>query len=179
MRVRPFFLILAQKAHTFQPNNLPGWLHRVAREVALNIVRSHMRRMQREEKYANEEAVQRDVADGTTAQAVLDVLDEEVRRLPSQYRDAVILRYLQTTVRRLRADGGMSLSTFAPRMSRGLEMLRKRLAARGYAVSGVALVGVMQAEAQTAVPAHLAQTILTTFHTVAAKGMISGAISQM
>jgi protocatechuate 3,4-dioxygenase beta subunit len=90
---------------------------------------------------------------------VLDIIDEEVARLPSRYRDAVVLCDLEglsytEAARRLRCP----LGTLQSRLARGRSRLRTRLVSRG--VAPLAISAFLADAARAAVPEALAETTI-------------------
>src|SRR5262249_30249706 len=74
-------------------------------------------------------------------EALLDVLDLELQRLPEAYRAAIVLCYLegrtQCEAARLLATSPSAVNS---RLKRGRQILRERLVRSGLAISGAALV---------------------------------------
>src|SRR5215472_12977486 len=96
---------------------------------------------------ARETALPKQVAEEQPEQIWSDlrsILDEEVNRLPTKYRQAVLLCYLQglsseEAARRL----GCAKGTIFSRLSRARDLLRRRLVRRGVEVSPAALAAVL------------------------------------
>jgi RNA polymerase sigma factor (sigma-70 family) len=159
------FVILARKAGGLRKGELAAWLYRVAHHVAAETVRKRMRRSDREEVYAWNEAIQMDVSTGDEGAdpAVMGLVDAALLSLPERYRQAVILRYLQNHSQEEAARlAGCPLGTLSRRASEGIARLRKRLGKLGVATSGAALAGLLTAEASAAVPETLIPSILAT-----------------
>ena len=175
------FVILARKAGGLRKGELAAWLYRVAHHVAAETVRKRMRRSDREEVYAWNEAIQMDVNTGDEGAdpAVLGLVDTALLSLPERYRQAVILRYLQNHSEKDAARlVGCPLGTLSRRASEGMAMLRKRLGKLGVATSGVALASLLTSEASAAIPGTLIPTILATVKTaVATTATAAGATS--
>jgi RNA polymerase sigma factor (sigma-70 family) len=174
------FLVLSQKARNLRREDLTGWVYRVAHLTATDAARRRVRRAQRETAYMNDETVLQDAGcDETQVEAILGVLDEELEKMSGKNRNAVILRYLQGFSQEEAAQRAeCSVKALSVRASRGLEQLRQRLARRGVAVSSVALVAVLHAEAHAAVPAALTASVLTAVKAGTAKGLAEGVISK-
>jgi RNA polymerase sigma factor (sigma-70 family) len=137
------FLVLVQRATAMEEREILGdWLHGVAYHTALKARAMTTRRQQKEAGAAKPEtAAQRH------PNAWLDVVDEEVRRLPARYRTLLVLCDLRQKTRREAArELQMPPGTVASGLARAREMLAKRMRARGYELSGV-LVGTMLTEA--------------------------------
>jgi RNA polymerase sigma-70 factor (ECF subfamily) len=150
------FLVLARKARFVQRESLPGWLHGVAWRVASRVRRTDTARRQRENRATPQEA---GIApDEMTWKEVRQVLDEELARLPVNYRLPLLLCYLEgKTQDEAARELGWALGVFRGRLDRGREQLRHRLVRRGVGLPG-ALGAALLAESvsQAAMPADLA-----------------------
>src|SRR5438046_639289 len=92
------WLALARKSPALRrPQALAAWLHGTARQLALNIRRGDERRRQVEARNAQAAPTipQSDPLDVLTARELLQVLDEELQRLPEVYRLPLILCCLE------------------------------------------------------------------------------------
>lgn len=79
------------------------------------------------------------------------VLDQELSRLPERYRTVIVLCELEgKTVRETARQLGCPEGTVASRLARAREMLAKRLARHGLAVSGGGLVALLTEKAASA-----------------------------
>ncbi|QJW92928.1 RNA polymerase sigma factor [Frigoriglobus tundricola] len=126
------FLIFVEKAGTLtRPEQSAGWLHAVALRVSQRARAVRNRRREREAELV-------DAADPTEPGAASETadlrraLDAELDRLPEKYRLPIVLcelegRTLDEAARLL----GWPKGTVAGRLSRGRELLRKRLSRRG------------------------------------------------
>ena len=84
---------------------------------------------------------------------LLDLLDEEIDRLPRRYREAVLLCELegasrQDAARRL----GLPEGTLSSRLARGRTLLRDRLTRRGVMLASGALAALVSEPANAALP---------------------------
>src|SRR5262249_38735706 len=96
-----------------------------------------------------------------TLRELLSVVDEELHRLPSQYRTPLVLCYLQGRTRYEAAQQlGSSLATLGRRLERGRELLRRRLACRGLRFS-VALFSIMLSQSAASAAVRPALTVST------------------
>jgi RNA polymerase sigma factor (sigma-70 family) len=149
------FLLLARKARSVRRGAaLAGWLHRVARRVALRA----RGRAGRAAQLPEEGPAVPEVESAAVWADLRPVLDEEVGRLPEKYRLPVLLCYLgglstEEAARRLGCPRGTVLS----RLAWARRRLRGRLERRGLALSaGAMAAGLAREAASAAAPAALA-----------------------
>ncbi len=135
------FLLLARRARSIHdPDALAGWLHRVARRVALRARGANERRRQREEtRVADVEVVG---ADPLMSDEVGAIIHEEIDRLADVQRLPILLCALEglsheEAAQRLR----WPLGTVKSRLVRGRRRLQTRLARRGLAPAMTILAG--------------------------------------
>jgi RNA polymerase sigma factor (sigma-70 family) len=119
------FLILVRKAASLtRPEQVAGWLHGVALRVARKARADRARRHEREAPMVEPVAPvpPDDVRD------LRRVLDEELERLPDKYRLPILLCELEgQTLEQAARQLGWPKGTVAGRLSRGRELLRRRL----------------------------------------------------
>jgi RNA polymerase sigma factor (sigma-70 family) len=163
------FLVLVRKAASIAPREMVGnWLYGVAHQAALQARRTAARRRAREVQVTqmpDTETVQPDPWSD-----VQSVLDQELSRLPDNYRVVIVLcdlegRTRKEVARQLEVPEG----TVAGRLARARVMLAKRLTRRGVALSGGALATVLtQNVASAGVPASVVSSTIqaTTLMTV-------------
>jgi RNA polymerase sigma factor (sigma-70 family) len=141
------FLVLARKACTLRRNDsLAAWLHGVAGRVALNARRASRRHPVRPESLTAHE-----VSDGRpdplsqlTVRELLQALEEEVQRLPTANRLAVVLCCLEGLSQEEAAQRlGWTVGSVKGRLERGRARLRALLVRRGLTLTTV--VPVLQA----------------------------------
>src|SRR5437660_1606067 len=130
------FLILVRKAGTHKWDESVGnWLYVVAYRLGLRIRKGAARRF-----------LTGNVAMASTADPLTDVsgrelclvLDEELCRLPDQYRTPLVLCCLEGLSRdEVARQCGLSLDKLKRRLAKGRLLLRQRLARRGFALSTV------------------------------------------
>jgi RNA polymerase sigma factor (sigma-70 family) len=153
------FLVLARKAASLRARDVVGcWLYGVARRVACKARTLVARRRGRERPLEDFPDPAATVPASDPGLAVL--LDDEVGRLPARYREPVVLCCLggqshEQAARQL----GCPVGTVKSRLSRGRELLRKRLTRRGLAPA-VAGLAVSLEEACASVPAPLAAAVV-------------------
>ena len=126
------FLVLVRKAATLgRPDEVAGWLHRVALRVSRKV------RAERARRYERETAIV-DIADPAAPDPSDDrsdlrqAIDAELDRLPDKYRLPIVLCELEGLTLEGAAQAlGWPKGTVAGRLSRGRELLRRRLSRRG------------------------------------------------
>jgi RNA polymerase sigma factor (sigma-70 family) len=138
-------LVLVCKAASIAPREMVGnWLYGVAYQTALQARRTAARRRAREVQLTvmpDTEALQQD--------QWLDLqplLDQELSRLPDNYRAVIVLCDLESLTRKMVARQlGVPEGTVAGRLARARAraMLAKRLTTRGVTLTGGALVAVL------------------------------------
>ncbi|MBA4192526.1 MAG: hypothetical protein C0467_31550 [Planctomycetaceae bacterium] len=147
------FLALTRSARQVrEPDALAGWLHGVAMRLALKA-----RTRERRPLPLRTDAPEPSALDRVSGSELLAVLDEELDRLPAAERGAIVACCLEGESRDVAASRlGVSLRTLDRRLSEGREILRARLASRGFALSTVLFaVGV----AEVAVPSRVAAAV--------------------
>ncbi len=127
------FLVLLRRAGSVRNvDSVASWLHGVAYRVSRRARIAAVERRTRERRAAEMNTLRHDC--GADDGESWDELHEEIARLPSRYREPIVLCYLEglttgTAAGRLRCAQGTVLS----RLSRGRERLRARLIRRGLA----------------------------------------------
>jgi RNA polymerase sigma factor (sigma-70 family) len=149
------FLTLACRARTVRRGQaLAAWLHRVAYHVALRVRAKELRTA----------AVEREAASRPRPESTVEaawrelgpVLDDELRRLPDDLRGPLVLCGLEGKTHEDAArELGWPIGSLSKRLSRGRELLRERLARRGFVLGTTALAGVLIGEATVSVPERL------------------------
>jgi RNA polymerase sigma factor (sigma-70 family) len=170
------FLVLARQAATLrQAASVSSWLHRVARSVAANLRRGRARRQHRERE--SRPPVLPDPASEVSWREVRAALDEELQRLPSRYRDPLILCYLDGRTRDEAARRlGLSPGALHGRMERGRRLLGDRLRRRGLSLPAALLAAAPTGSAAlspTAALATVRAAVLFANGTPTAGGLIS------
>src|SRR6185436_3277184 len=139
------FLVLARKGAALDLHRPLGpWLHHVAYGVAVSALREREARRERERNAMN------DVRDrGESDDALREMLDGELDGLPEKYRRPLILFHLEEkSLEETAAALGSPTGTVGAWLSRGRELLRRRLVRRGAgAVTGGLLAAFLAREA--------------------------------
>jgi RNA polymerase sigma factor (sigma-70 family) len=169
------FLVLARKAGSIHRREaVSGWLHRVAYHLAMDARASAARR-----RILEKRAVTMPSADPVLDMSLRElhgVLNEELQRLPEEYRAPLVLccleeKSLEEAARLL----GWTRWSVKGRLRRGRERLRARLRRRGLALFAAAL---STSSVSAQVPAALAASTLKAARLLAAgKEPVAGVIS--
>ncbi len=145
------FLVLAQRPGSVTVReSLACWLHKVARNIAINLLQSKARRTRREEVSARMRAAEPPPAETDLREEV----DAALAQVPARLREAVVLRYLEGRDQESAAQvAGCPRGTLARRAVEGLERLRAILTRRGVVVAPAVLAGFLAQESMAAAPA--------------------------
>jgi hypothetical protein len=120
------------------------------------------------------------LAEATPRRDISALLDEEVHRLPTQYRTPILLCYYQgKTNAEAAAELGWAQGTVFSRLARARDCLRKRLQRRGLALAAGALTATLaqQASAASLPPGLLQATLHAALSTATAGAAAAGAVS--
>src|SRR5262245_8159205 len=155
------FVVLAKKAGSGSWRaSVANWLYAVARKVASNARIAADRRAKREVRAAISEAVP--PLDQMTGRELLALLDEELDRLPSRYREPLVLCYLQGLTRdEAAARLGVRPATLKSQLDRGRKRLGSALTRRGVAL-GAGLLACAATSRVGAFPARVLHAVLAT-----------------
>jgi RNA polymerase sigma factor (sigma-70 family) len=155
------FLVLARRAGRLgRRPGLGGWLHVVARRVALRAVRGRTRRVNTVPFPTTDPPAPAE-PDRVAWDELLLVLDEELERLPAKYRDPVVACYVRgRTQDEAARDLGWSLSTLRRRLEAGRELLRSRMTGRGATLSAALFAGTLGPTALAVPPERLTADVL-------------------
>jgi RNA polymerase sigma factor (sigma-70 family) len=137
------FLVLVRKAASVRPREMvANWLYGVAHQTALKARATAARRGARERQVtAMPEAavVEQDLWDD-----LRPLLDQELTRLPANYRAVIVLCDLEGKTRQeVARQLGLPEGTVGSRLARARAMLAKRLARHGLPLVGGALAAVL------------------------------------
>lgn len=139
-----------------------GWLFGIVRKSCALILRSGDRRMQRESIAGREHVSSMSTKDAFRQEAVeiKDAILSVLTRLPERYRDAVMLCYCHGLSEAETAEVlGEKIGTVRVQLSRGLEMIRSKLATGGMALGMLALPDLLSTLREQALPVTLAQNL--------------------
>jgi RNA polymerase sigma factor (sigma-70 family) len=136
------FIILAEKGKGLKEgSSLGAWLHRVAFRVAVEAAASAERRRRIEMEGATS---MRGVQKGNDLEEVLPLVDKELSCLPDQYRQALVLCYLEGKSHvQASSELGRPSGTLSCLLEKGRDLLRDRLVRRGVQVTGAGLAALL------------------------------------
>ena len=124
-----FLTLVTKAAWIREKSSVAGWLQRVAVAISINLHRSNSR-----------QPVEADV-DDVTSERNVDIeqtlmIEEELARLPANYRNAIVLCHLEGHKSTDAAEIlGVPRNTLKSWLVRGREMMRKRLVKQGVSLS--------------------------------------------
>jgi RNA polymerase sigma factor (sigma-70 family) len=129
------FLVLARRAATLDGRRpLGNWLYAVAYRTAVKARQSAARRRARELQVLDMATVP--ASEEEKWSDLRPLLDEELNQLPEKYRAPLLLCFLEgKTHQQAARELGWPSGSMSRRMNRARELLRKRLARRGVALS--------------------------------------------
>lgn len=154
-----FIRLAAQAACLPQGVALPAWLHRSTRTLAMNSVRTEVRRKARERLALP--AMDPNSPAEPDWSALSPMVDELVDHLPAADREILVLRYYcEQSHGAIATRLGLTEAVARKRAYRAVEKLRTLLGKRGIATSSAALATLLPAHAAPAAPALLAASIL-------------------
>ncbi|MSU78007.1 MAG: RNA polymerase sigma factor [Gemmataceae bacterium] len=151
------FLVLMRKADTILPREMVGnWLYGVAYRTALEACKQAIRRKNLEKK---KQAMPAPEPRDALWQELQPLLDQELNRLPDKYRFVIVACDLECRPRReVAAMLDVPEGTVASRLSRGRDLLAKRLRRYALTVSPGLLAMLLARHAEeVVVPPHLIQ----------------------
>ena len=157
------FLVLARRAGSIGDGRpLAPWLLGVAQRVAAKARVAEARRRRRETVAARRRAEADDPSEGPPTFDLAPIIWEELHRLPSKYRDPLVLCCIEGRTHIEAAELlHWPVGTVKGRLHRGRDTLRDRLARRGVAAPAAGLGTWLAAESALAIvpPALIATTV--------------------
>ena len=176
------FIVLVRKAATVVPREMVGnWLYGVAQQTAVRLRGTAAKRSAREMQMKDTpEPVVHDVPEDE----LLSLLDQELSRLPQRSRALIVLCDLEGKSRKdVARQLGCPEGTVASGLARARQLLAKRMARHGPAVTGVSLAAMLAHSAASAgVPPEVLTSTINVATSVAAGtavGVISGPVAAL
>ena len=153
------FLSLAKKASSFtSESRIDAWLHRATILETGKILRTEIRRRNREQK-AHELTIATD-QEGNDLASLVPLLDEGLLRLRDSEREAIILRFFKgMSLRDVGCSLGLKEDAAQKRVAKSVQKLAKFFEERGYAVSTGALTAGLLAKIDSKVPQGFTTTV--------------------
>lgn len=149
------FLVLAQRAGSVK-TTLGGWLHKVTRDVSLQMLRTRTRRERREETAVKQKATTSPAAEGLWREE----LDLALVQLPERLREAVVLRYLEGRGQEEAARlAGCDKGTLSRRCTQGLNRLGSLLSRHSPVMTPAVLATFLTTQGTATVPAAALSTL--------------------
>lgn len=172
------FLVLARKVDSIHwQDSIANWLYGVAYRLALKMRSARARR----KECTSSTAIALETAQGDNEQpnAVLPLLDEELKKLPDKYRAPLVLFYLEGKSREdVARQLGWTMHSVKGRLERGRDLLRQRLTKRGVVLSvGTLFAALHQSTAGAEMPATLVRTTVAASCQAISGCSLAGAIS--
>jgi RNA polymerase sigma factor (sigma-70 family) len=170
------FLVLARKAGAVRRvERLKPWLYAVAVRTAKEARRRAARRQAREGGTMDESKAMSKPDPGKSE--LVSLVDEEISRLPSRYREAVLLCELEGVSRQDAARQlGLPEGTLSSRLARGRTLLRSRLTRRGVVLGAGLIATLIPEPATAALPEPLAESTVHLALKFAAGGAPAGVV---
>jgi RNA polymerase sigma factor (sigma-70 family) len=155
------FLVLARKASAggWQAS-VAGWLYETARRTAQKARAAAARRQARERDASSMRHIPPDTQ--ANADDLREILSVELARLPSRYREPLLLCAVEgLTTEEAARRLGCPPGTIKSRLARGRERLRTTLIRRGVTLSAAGLAGLLAQEAVATPPRPLVESTIT------------------
>lgn len=171
------FLVLVRRATSVKPRAMvANWLYGVAHQTALKARAMVCTRKGRERQVLD--MPEPAVAEPAQWDELLPLLDEELSRLPDNYRAVVVLCDLEGKTRKEASRQlGIPEGTVGGWIARARVLLAKRLTQRGVTLSGGALAAVLsQSVASAGVPATVVSNTIKVASLMAAGQAVTGLI---
>jgi len=123
--VSQFVFLALTQLNTRFPSQLSRWLHRVAKNASIGLLRSRKRRERREQASSRPDRVESQELNLERS----DLVDFALNQLPENLKEAVTLRYMEGWSQQEAADRvGCPRGTLSQRTAHGIEKLRGILA---------------------------------------------------
>ncbi len=163
-----FLVLVRRKKSIGGKKSVGGWLHGVARNIALKESAKRASRRYREREAATMRS--EPYVDSLTLGELRAALDEEIARLPEKQRGPIVLCYLEGKSHDNAArELGVPKSSLESRLTKALTMLRRKLERRGITLAAATLATALT---EMAAAAPLPATL--TISTVKAATLVAG-----
>ena len=141
------FLILARRARSIRrKESAGGWLYQVAYHVAIKTTTTAPRRPRLDDCEVDMSSA--DPMTQSSREEIHRLLDEELQRLPEQFRSVLVLCHLEGLTQDDAATQlGWSKGTLRRRLGKARELLRLRLVRRGVTLSAALVVSLLEKKA--------------------------------
>jgi RNA polymerase sigma factor (sigma-70 family) len=173
------FLVLARKANAVRRRDSVGsWLYAVAYRLALRARLSASRKSSGMHVDVEESREETDSMTGLPSWELRAILDEELNRLPSRARAALVACYLQGKSRDEAARQlGWKARSVKHQLERGRALLRGRLVRRGITLSSASLAMLLADSASAALPDSLITGTARAALLCTSQGLAAGLVS--
>lgn len=156
------FFLLFRKPQAVS-TSVPGWLHRAATRLSLDVLRCDNSRRHRERDHGIEL-----IRQGACWQDIAPSIDAALDELPEKMRTLLVTHFLEgVSQHELAEQLALSPATMSRRMKAALEALREKLKTKGVITASAALATVLVERAAEAAPIPLR-------HALGKMAMISG-----
>ncbi len=169
------FLVLVRKANSLlERDNIGNWLYGVAYHTALK-ARAGAGLRRKKERQVRAVAAEDDAG---LWEELKPLLDRELHRLPDKYREPVVLCDLEGKTRKEAAGIlGCPEGSVSSRLSRGREILARRLSRHGLMIAGGALGTVLSLQVASAAPTSLVHS--TVLAATGATGLVPAKVAAL
>ena len=152
-----FIKLAAQPPPPADRRVLAGWLYTTAHNIACKVVRSEVRRREREQEAQTMHDMTTETAAPADWKHIRPVLDDAMHELARTDRDAIVFRFFERRpFAEVGAKLGLSENAARMRVERALDKLHGLLACRGIRSSSAAFAAILTEQAVTAAPTGLA-----------------------
>jgi RNA polymerase sigma factor (sigma-70 family) len=173
------FLLLARRAGSIKPASLNSWLFNSTRYCSLSLLRSERRREKREKQAAIMIRQSSDVDKEALWVGIAPRLEDAVRRLNDEDRQAILLRFYQRkAMAEIGSTLGISDEAARKRVAKAIQRLRALLSARGVSAPAAAVAVILDQKTAQAAPQGLASACTSGTPAMAALHIIKG-VDQM
>jgi RNA polymerase sigma factor (sigma-70 family) len=169
------FLVLSRKAGSIRRrDSLASWLYGVAQRIARQARLADAARTRREKRTGERRGETATHSSDPAWNEILQILDDELQRLPERYRAPLLLCYMEgQTQDEAARQLGWSLSTLRRRLDCGRELLRARMTRRGATLGAGLFAGFLSSTpARATLTPELQRAVLSTAFSGARGGAI-------